>query len=869
MLKITLFSLLLVSNFCFGQLTEQFNDGNFTNNPVWQGDETRFIINANDQLQSGGANSANQTLYLSTPSSSSLNTKWEFSVQLNFDPTTSNYTRIYLSSDQADLAGNLNGYFIQIGETGPTDGINLYRQTGNSTLKIFSGPPKTRTNANLFNARIKVTRDNRGEWQVFSDASGGNDFTFEGSTIDNLFTTSAFLGVFCKYATASRYNQFVFDDFFIDDLTPDITPPELVSVEVIDSLNLRIVFSESIDSLSALQTANYNLNSQSGNPTSGYSTNNPAAYILRFATTLASGPYVLSVKNIKDVRGNQIANDASKSFFYLRSYNVKVGDIVINEIFANPTNSPGLPAKEFVELWNTSKEYLLTAGWKYSDLTSTFTFKTDTIAPREYVILCTRADTSSFQTFGKTIGLSPWPSLNNSGDVLTLVNRAGDLIDKVSYSDSWYKDDIKKKGGHSLELVDPKNLCTGIQNWAASLEASGGTPGKQNSIYRAQMSSEIPKLLSAFVLDSLTVEISFSKSVDSASGSKIVNYQINNGVGNPLDIKFSSAMFDKATLIFKNALVRGMENILTLNNITDCARNLIDPNANSVKLFIAKAILPNDLLISEVLFNPKSNGVDFVEIYNNTSQVLDLKELQLGTVDGEGKLSNIKKVSIQPILIQPEKYWVLTSIRENILQNYIVENPNNFAELTSLPSFSNDKGTVVLLSNGKIIDRFDYTEKMHNPLLKNADGVSLERISFIERTNANGNFTSAAGSVGFATPSYKNSNSKSGEDVYVNLLSKTFSPDGDGFEDLLEITYQFADGEKFATINLYSDRGVLIRRLLKNQTIATKGNLNWDGMTDGGLKAPVGIYILLFDVFDLKGKTKRFKKTCILAAKLN
>ncbi|MET4083064.1 hypothetical protein ABIB40_003033 [Pedobacter sp. UYP30] len=869
MLKITLFLLLLFSKVCFSQVIDNFNDGNFTQNPTWQGNHDSFLINNAGQLQSNGKKLKSQSIYLSTANSLCLNASWEFLVQLNFDPTSTNFTRIYLVSDEANLTGSLKGYFVQVGEKGAMDAFYLYRQTGKTTKKIIIGAPKARPNAGIVKAKIKVTRDLNGNWSLFTDVLGGAGYTLEGSILDKTFVQTSYFGVFCKYATASRFSQYIFDDFSVEDLTPDLIPPELKSVTVLDSLHLQVVFSEPLDTSTALLPNNYSLNNQVGHPVSVQSTANTAAYVLSFSNPLPSGKYVLAVKNIKDKKGNQIADGASKSFFYIRNYEVKRGDVVINEIFANPSNSPGLPTKEFVELWNTSDEYLLTAGWKYSDLTSTYTFKADTIAPGDYLILCARADTSLYKPFGKTIGLSPWPSLNNAGDILTLVNAKGDEINKVAYSDIWYKDEAKRRGGYSLELIDPKNVCTGIQNWAASSDASGGTPGRQNSIYRAQISSEIPKLLTANVVDSVTVEIAFSKAVDSASASKLINYQINNGVGNPVEIRFSSAMFDKAVIVFGKPLLRGKENTLSLSNVMDCAGNLINPNANSAKLFIAKAIMQNDLLISELLFNPKLNGVDFVEIYNNTNDVLDLKELQLANADANGNPASIKKVSSISVLIEPGSYWVFTTNSENITQSYVAENPTHFVQMATLPAFNNDKGTVILLSNGRLIDRFDYTEKMHNPLIKNSDGVSLERISFAEPTNTVGNFISAASSVGFATPTYKNSVSKRGDEVYVTLLSKTFSPDGDGFEDLLQLDYQFAEGEKFATVNVYSDRGILIKRLLKNQTISTKGSLTWDGLADSGIKANVGIYVVLFDVFDLSGKTRRFKKTCVLATKLN
>jgi hypothetical protein len=69
-------------------------------------------------------------------------------------------------------------------------------------------------------------------------------------------------------------------------------------------------------------------------------------------------------------------------------------------------------------------------------------------------------------------------------------------------------------------------------------------------------------------------------------------------------------------------------------------------------------------------------------------------------------------------------------------------------------------------------------------------------------------------------------------------------------------------------VSIYNDRGILIKKLAKNTTLATEGTLVWDGMTEDEQRASVGIYIVYFDVFNLNGQTKKFKKACILAAKL-
>ncbi len=868
MLKNLLISLLLLSKIAHSQVADHFDDGDFSQNPVWLGDVNYFKINTVKQLQSSGLQLAAQTISLSTVNQQSLNTRWEFSVQLNFDPSSTNFTRIYLSSDQQDLKGALNGYFVQIGETGNADGYHLYRQSGITITKIISGPPKIRANAGVLLAKIKVTRDDEGNWALYTDITGGTNYSLEGNVTDKTFTTSAFMGVMCKYATASRFNQYIFDDFEVNDLVPDITAPTLKKLTVIDALNLDISFSEPLENSSALLMANYSL-SNYGSPIKVEATASANTYRLTFSSTLETKNYSLTVNNVTDKKGNMIAANSNINFFYIKPYVARYGDVVINEIFANPVANVTLPQKEFVELWNTTNEYILTKGWKYGDQNSTFTFLIDTIKPNEHVILCAKADISLFKVYGKTIGLSPWPSLNNNHDILTLRNVADEIINKVTYYDTWYKDDAKKKGGFSLELIDPKNVCTGIQNWMASTDVTGGTPGKQNSVYRSQISTEVPKLISASITDNVTISIQFSKAVDSLSASQLTNYSINNSIGNPTSVAVGAPLFNSAVLKFALPLTRGVEHALDVEGITDCAGNLINPPTNTAKLFIAKETEINDLLISEVLFNPKASGVDFIEIYNATDHVLDLKDLQIANVDLLGKPANIKKVSAVNLLIPPSAYWVLSSNSDQVRSNYFSEHPDHFTQLSSMPVYNNEKGTVILLNNDLIIDQFNYDAKMHIPLLQNVDGVSLERVSFTKGANESGNFKSAAASVGFATPGYKNSQEINGEENYVKLLSKTFSPDNDGFEDLLQLDYQLSENANLATINIFTDKGILVKKLLKNQTVGTKGSISWDGLNENAQLSGIGIYVLTFDVFDLNGNTKRYKNTFVLASKLN
>lgn len=863
MRKTLLLFMLLCVKLTYGQLADDFSDGNFTAKPLWQGQQNAFLVNQLKQLQTKLSANA-QSVSLVSANALALNVKWEFKVQMNFDPSSSNQARIYLIADQKELNGPLNGYFIQIGESGSADSYDLYRQNGNNITKLIDGLPKTRANVNALLATVKVSRDEQGNWALYTAINGGKNFSLEGKASDLSFTLSQWFGLSCKY-TATRSDGFIFDDFLIEELQPDLTAPTLLACKAIDEWTVEATFSEGLELLSALNTNHYSL-SKLGNPKAIVATNLPSVYRLTFAEPLTSGDYTLTVHQLKDLKGNELLENNRASFFYIKPYLAKKGDVIINEIFADPLPSQGLPSVEFVELWNTSNEYISLNDWKYGDLTSTHTFDATTIlAPNSYLILTAKPDMALFKAYGQTIGLPTWPGLNNEEDKLSLLDAHGALIDEVAYTVDWYQDEMKKGGGFSLELIDPQNQCKGIQNWLASRAIAGGTPGRQNSVYQSQLHTLRPQLLQASIIDDTSIMLTFNKYVNVQSASKTTNYSLNNGIGFPLAAIPQGPAFTNVLLKLAQPLPVGIAHVLTLNDISDCAGNLIDPKMNTAKLFKAKAISKGDILISEILVNPKNGGVDFVEIYNQSNHVLDLKELKLGNADRSEALST------QSVYMPAKTHWVLTSDPANIQQHYRVEFHNQFVKMSNFPTYNNEKGRVLLSTGAQVIDQLDYNESMHFPLLRKVDGVALERVSYQKATAEPGNFRSAAASVGFATPTYRNSQEEDPNQLKNKLVlaSKTFSPDGDGFEDLLQADYQLASNGNLANVNIYTDRGVLVKRLQKNSTIATSGTLTWDGIDDNGKQSKVGIYVLSFDAFNLNGKKVHFKETFVLAAKLN
>ena len=506
--KIFLFVAILFSySLLSAQFSDDFSDGDFTQNPTWSGDVNEFKISSSNQLQLNGSGSDTSVLVVSN--ASIVNTEWSFFIKQSFNSSSNNHTRIYLASDQQDLKGSLNGYYVQFGST--DDDIVLYRQDGStSTALIGSTSGMTGNSTNPYT--LKITRDLNGLWELYADPNQGSNYQLIDSVTDQTYSTTSFFGVWCKY-TSSNATKVYFDDFLVQSIQVDTFPPQLQSVKIISPTQLDVYFSESLDSASASDAQNYQLNNGLGKPQSSQLDAAQSSLVhLSFGQAMNLGTsYTLSVDHVEDLKGNAM-NLKQISFDY---YLAQFGDIVFNEIMADPTPVIALPDQEYLELFNRSAFDISLGGWTLSIGTKDYVLLDTLIKSGEYLIVCHEDFTLIYESYGKVLPLSSL-SLVNGGEDLILLDENLGLIHHISYSDTWYGQSSKADGGWSLEQIDPSNFCGGSSNWWASNDASGGTPGKQNSIFASKPDQKAPQVSRVAVVDSLHINVVFTESMDSS-----------------------------------------------------------------------------------------------------------------------------------------------------------------------------------------------------------------------------------------------------------------------------------------------------------------------------------------------------------------
>ena len=543
-------------------------------------------------------------------------------------------------------------------------------------------------------------------------------------------------------------------------------------------------------------------------------------------------------------------------------------DIVISEIMADPSPPVSLPNAEFLELKNISSIPYNLNGYTVSDGVSVARIGLDYILkPDSFVVICTTGAYPSLSKFGSAIAVSNFPSLDNEGDLIFLISPDGVLIHAIEYKNTWYGNELKSEGGWSLEMIDSHDPCGAISNWKASTDNKGGTPGQRNSVEGINLDEQGPALIRAFAPDSLQVILYFDEPLDSASSMNAAAYSMNNGLGYPSRIIAIGPLFNRVLLEWQMALKPEITYTITVKAVNDCRGNSIGA-LNSCQVGLASPADSFDLVVNEILFNPRFDGLDYVEIYNRGHHPVNLKGCNIANRNSLGLISSIRPMSGDDQLFFPGDYLVLTESRRVLEQQFQLSDPSTCKEISSMPSFPDDTGTVVLLNTqGEIIDELSYNEKWHFPLISNREGIALERIDFNNPTQDSGNWHSAASDAGYGTPGRQNSQFRQHSPVKgeITISPEIFSPDNDGYDDFLIIRYHFPEPGYTSNIRIFDANGRQVRSLVRNGLCGTEGFFRWDGLDEFQQKLNLGIYIILSDIFDLKGKTKKFKQVVVLA----
>ncbi len=375
-----------------------------------------------------------------------------------------------------------------------------------------------------------------------------------------------------------------------------------------------------------------------------------------------------------------------------------------------------------------------------------------------------------------------------------------------------------------------------------------------------------PVLTSGRFVGSEKILLEFDEDIDEASASVLNNYSGIEIASAQIDPTANNRICLNLSLPFSSGELQ-----INVSGIQDLIGNTMA--TQTVNIFKTEAPAPGDLLINEILYEPLSGqDADFVELINVSDKFISLDSVFLARANS----NNTDRQIPAGFTLAPNDIIAFSGDTTQIIDIY---EPIPEAQLyeMNLINYVNTAGNVWVraMNQGQLItiDSFDYDNDFHYSLLTSDQkkGVSLERVSLIGDTNDGDNWFSAASSVNYATPGYINSQRTTGitGDENIELEEKVFSPNGDGFQDLLRLNYALDKNGFVANVTVYDDNGRFQTKIAENKLLGTEGFVLWDGLLEDGTVAPIGLYIIYYDIFHTDGDVISGKKVCVLAQQLN
>lgn len=415
-----------------------------------------------------------------------------------------------------------------------------------------------------------------------------------------------------------------------------------------------------------------------------------------YVTYSAAGSYPVCLKVYNNVGSDSLCVDS-----YISVGQVGERQLVITEIMYNSPDS-GTDSLEFVEIYNNGslstnlKGYAFTTG-------ITHTFGDFTLMPGEYAVVA--KDSAIIRSFfGVKSFQWTYSDLSNGGELITLVDPSGRIVDTVRYDDMLPWPTSADGHGPSLVLCNP-DLDNGLaSSWFSSFDTVGqltngsyvmGTPG-----HGCREDLLAPNFITAdtflFVgnvaaFTDITANNPYQWHWEFEGGSPSESFNKDPGF-----IHYSKAGQFRVCL-----------EVTTPYGVGKICKN------RYIKVFDKGSL---KMALTEIMYNPPENGEDmleYLEFTNIDTVMINLKGFNLVG----GLRYTFPQKWVQPgerIIIAKSKLAFFDSFGFNPEQWNSTESLSNIGELIKL-----------LDPMGEVIDSVKYLAKAPWPLKANGDGSSL------------------------------------------------------------------------------------------------------------------------------------------------
>lgn len=546
------------------------------------------------------------------------------------------------------------------------------------------------------------------------------------------------------------------------------------------------------------------------------------------------------------------------------------GQLIINEILFHAED----PALEFVELQNRSSCNARLDALSLADEREAWVrlVGAPVVPPGGFVVL-TSSRTAFVAAFGaiEVVEVPRWPTLNNGGDAVRIA-RGTETIDSIRFHANW------GIPGRSIERRDPDVLAPVAVNWAVSVDDAGATPGRVNSVYSPDR--EAPTLTYAEQESPRLIYAETSEPLHPAAD-LLASFRMDGVSPVSVERDGEAAHWLRFDRDVEAPTLGGI-------GLRDAAGNV----AAEHTVAVARPPRPGDLLISELMFDPRIVATasrptqpEYVEVYNATVDHIALRGVALSD-DEDGRAS--LAITNRRIAVSPGRYVVVyegggVEVAGAAVPPELSAFPDPTDAVRWLPVRSvsprglanNGQPLALTGRDGVLIDFVSYVSNWHSLTLRELGetrGVALERRSMRISTNDPTNWDSSIALPG-GTPGRPNSvglSAGTGEEgearKRLHVTPSPFSPNDDGFEDVVWITYRLRHQVAAVRIRVFDLDGRAVRSIEAPYLSGTTGSALWNGRDDHGRTLPIGIYIVLLESLTAEtAATERYRSLVTIA----
>jgi hypothetical protein len=479
----------------FSQLNESFSGTDIIPGNPWEGDTDKFVINASGQLQFTSPQGEAGSASIRIPLSFHENMTWEMDVKPDFKSTDDNNLRIYVYASDT--------IYIQVGNN--TRRVSLYEKDAKNNTKPRITGRKALLDEPYTFVSIRLTLEEGRIWTLYTRKEGEQEFYKEGSykMSPPSGNPQALMIITCRYVKI-RISEYFIDNLKVThgiteipepepepepdpdpELTPDPEPEpneytnlEVISVEDLNERKLQFLFNKPVLISEAICEIE-----NMGKAMLEYGPNQATVNVCVPIPLENGHEYVVVITGLCDLDGKRIAGQTWEILYEKDGYideneyvdedeellpnlSYEPGQVLINEVMADPKGLTAFPETEYVELYNVSETSVSLDGWSFIYDGKRVAIDMLLLPPGGYAILYRAGRPIRVDEPGQSVAIAQFPSsLSNTGKLLQLEDARGELIDEFYYP--------KAQSGISWERSGD-DACL-------STDARGGTPGSRNS----------------------------------------------------------------------------------------------------------------------------------------------------------------------------------------------------------------------------------------------------------------------------------------------------------------------------------------------------------------------------------------------------